>query len=396
MSTLYLTQRGPQTRLTATTLPTKSILAVICLFVLVGILTAGLWPFHSPENQVAWLRSGNGLQLRRHGTLLSAGYFGAAGTPDATGNSVEIWLQPAVAEGSSTILAFYNADARHQFSLHQSDDFLGLQADLYSATASDPSRVAYVPGVFRDRVPRFITVTSGSNCTAVYIDGALAKVFPRFRPGGTAFTGRLVLANSPVKNDSWSGRLLGFAIYDQELTAAEVLRHYKSWTGNQRPDIRHSEQSVAVYLFDEHSGALVHNQAYRNAVDPGIDLLIPEQYAVLDEKFLEPAWKEFQPTWSYWKSVLINVLGFIPLGFFFYAYLVARRTSRPALTTIILGAAVSLTIEVFQTFLPTRDSGTTDLITNTFGTCLGVLLYRWKPTLLRHALQRFSFLARLA
>jgi glycopeptide antibiotics resistance protein len=109
------------------------------------------------------------------------------------------------------------------------------------------------------------------------------------------------------------------------------------------------------------------------------------------EKFLEPPWQEFHNDWGYWKNVLINIGGFIPLGFFFYAYLaIAKRSDLPALTTMLLGAAVSLTIEVLQAYLPTRDSGMTDIITNTLGSGFGVMLYRWKAGLVMDIFHRIA------
>jgi glycopeptide antibiotics resistance protein len=98
----------------------------------------------------------------------------------------------------------------------------------------------------------------------------------------------------------------------------------------------------------------------------------------LHEQVLERPWDEFRRDWNYWKDVGINVAGFIPLGFSFFAYFSSVRSiKRPGLATVALGFFVSFTIEVWQAFLPTRDSGMTDLITNTLGTAIGVLTFKY-------------------
>lgn len=67
-------------------------------------------------------------------------------------------------------------------------------------------------------------------------------------------TGRLIVATSPVGNDPWTGRLKGLAIYHRELTPAEVVRHYETWTGKGQLDLTRKERCLALYLFQEHAG----------------------------------------------------------------------------------------------------------------------------------------------
>jgi VanZ family protein len=344
---------------------------LICVLVLVGILVAGLAPFGRPRNAVTWLGNENGVRFGRHGTIWSSGEFVAADTQGEASCSLEIWLQPDSTSASSTVLAFYTPQDPLQFVLQQYHGLLILSRQL----REDQNRTQIIgtDGVFRRIEPVFITITSGAEKSSMYVDGKLARSFPGISVGKER-TGKLVIGTSPFGKSNWSGKLKGLALYQQELTPEEVLRHYQTWSSQGRPALSGNERAIGVYLFNEGSGDVVHN-----AVRPGIDLYIPERFALLHQLFLEPFWQEFRPSPSYWKDILVNIAGFIPLGFFFCAYWSAvRPTKHPRLTTVVFGFAVSLTIEVLQSYLPTRDSGTTDLITNTLGTFLGVRLYAWK------------------
>ena len=100
--------------------------------------------------------------------------------------------------------------------------------------------------------------------------------------------------------------------------------------------------------------------------------LIPEKYRIEDQALLMPFWKGFDLP-----DILENIVGFVPLGFFFFAYLSMRPSARrTALIVTVLGGLVSITMEVLQSHIPTRQSDSTDVITNTLGTWLGVMLYR--------------------
>jgi VanZ family protein len=352
----------------------RKLLGVVCGMVLGGILVAGLWPFHAPKNDVTWLAGGDGVHFGRHGTILSSAKFQAAEVAADAPCTLEIWIEPDHTGASGTLLTFYAPGSPRQFSLHQSISDLAIQSDIRDGRNQPRTIRLYLDYLFRRGKPLFVTVTSNGGQTSVYIDGVLAQATSKFPLSRQDFDGELIIANSPVDGNSWSGLLRGLAFYNQDLPPAEVYRHFATWTTKGRPEVSGNDRAVALYLFNERTGSVIHNQ-----VPSGIDLYIPYRYQVVDQALLTPFWKEFQPNGSYWADVLVNIAGFVPLGFLFCAYFsLAGRIKRPAQVTILLGFAVSLTIESLQAFLPTRDSGTTDLITNTLGTCLGVGLYRMK------------------
>jgi len=358
------------------------ILDLACIAVLCTILTLGLWPFHAPANDVKWLEGHNGLALGKFGTVISSCAFETSRSQRSEPSaSLEIWLQPRLIWDSGTFLSFCTPEDPFRFSLRQSQTVLQLQAeipndrnrkrevDLY---AEDVFRKGDPQDAFRKGAPRFISITAGTNGLAIYTDGVLVRRVPRFRLPPNQLTGRMVLGDSAGQSDSWRGRLLGVAVYDRELTPPQLWKHYQTWTQAGRPEIQENEGNLALYLFDEHAGNMVHDHGIS-----GVDLSIPENYVVLNQIFLEPFWTEFNMSGSYWRAVLKNIVGFIPLGFCFCARLaMARHVKRPALTAVLLGALVSVTIEVLQAYLPTRDSGMTDIITNTLGTWVGAIWSR--------------------
>jgi VanZ family protein len=359
--------------------PTR-VLKAVCVCVLLITLTAGLWPFHVPRNDVSWLTGENGIFLGKHGSLVSASPLSAADRTHASDFcSIEIWLKPnrIDAAGLGMILAFYSpASQRTTFALRQ---FQGGLVIEHESPYSVPKKTEiYVGEVFGGEQPALVTITSSGSGTATYVDGALRKTVPSFMLSSRDLTGQMVVGNSPSTSYSWSGQLKGLAIYDRELSPAQVSRGFEDWARGSylstvQIDTTKIEGVVARYVFDEGKGRVVRNQ-----LDPATNLLIPERFFVLNEQFLERPWDEYRPGWRYWKNVLVNIVGLVPLGFFFHAYFSAiPKIRRASWLTIALGFAVSLTIEVLQSFLPTRDSGMTDLFTNTFGTALGVVLCAW-------------------
>jgi glycopeptide antibiotics resistance protein len=97
----------------------------------------------------------------------------------------------------------------------------------------------------------------------------------------------------------------------------------------------------------------------------------------LHNSILIPPWKEDHDKLEF-RDLAINILGFVPFGALLFACLRMHRSdSLATFLTVLAGFTITLTIETLQAFIPGRLSGILDIITNTLGTYLGVLLFRW-------------------
>jgi VanZ family protein len=359
------------------------VLGAICVLLACGMLVAGLWPFNPlPKNEVRWLTDRNGLEFGHDGTIVSKEPFEVAEQNQNSFCSFEIYLQPAsvVVNPSITIMDFYTPDNPLQLRLAQHLDHFFVRRDYSDKQNSLTTAEIEIEHAFRPDEPVLFTITSGPTGTSAYRNGVFVDVSRRFGLSCRDFNGQLIIGNSPLGYHTWQGELLGLAIYDDQLTAATVAEHYAAWVQQRSSEDPRSERVnyLGLYSFQERSGRTIHNR-----FGPAPNLDIPTNFSILHKRILTFPWVEFSTDVSYLIDVLINIAGFIPFGFFCCWYLAHHRQwSRAAALTVLAGGIISVTIEILQVFVPARDSGMTDVITNTMGTALGALLWKWHPMFL--------------
>jgi hypothetical protein len=87
--------------------------------VLLITLTLGLWPFHSPRDNVSLLPGVRGPHFGKFATALSEGPLPDLIDESDPAASIEIWLRPPpCGVAVPHILAFYSDGIPYRFSLH--------------------------------------------------------------------------------------------------------------------------------------------------------------------------------------------------------------------------------------------------------------------------------------
>jgi VanZ family protein len=332
-----------------------------CLAMTIGLLAVGLWPFDPfPENDVTWAAAGKGLEFGDHGIVFSSLPLKTLQRSAPQFCALQIQLQPKIVHlnNSGTILVFYTPQNPSQFTLMQYRDELLIRKARPKGTSGFTTVELELEHAFTSDEPVLFTITSGPDTTVAYRNGVRVGNSTRLGLSCEDMSGQLVLGNSPVSDNPWRGTLFGLAIYDSPVTPA---------TTTDDP-----ANLIARYGFSEGLGKIVHNNA-----GSAPNLEIPASFQILHKGFLIPPWDE-PPDKVDARDILINILGFMPFGFLAFGYVQWQRNwNHAAILTVLSGALISLTIEVLQAFVPSRASGVLDIVTNTFGTFLGVLVFRW-------------------
>jgi VanZ family protein len=331
-----------------------------------GIIVAGLWPFNfHPRNEARWIRAGNGLHFDAYGQAYSTAGW-SLNESRGSGNlpfTVELWLRPAETNHPqlSAIFSIHGASDDPDLSIAQSGPNLVVLGYFRDRNSGQEFRQLWFYDVFRRLQPIFVTVTSGQKGTILYRDAKqqpelYSNIFPE------RYFGRLLLGHTTGGTVPWTGDIKGLAVYRREFSGDEIAQHYKDWLQH-KPDLLPCAE--ALYTFDEQDGDIIHN---RSGSAP--NLIIPPRFKPLNPAVLVLP----HPFRLHRIDTLLNILGFMPLGFFLCAYLQDAKhySQRNAFVwAIICGVLTSLGIELLQVFLPSRDSSLLDVVNNVVGTTAG-------------------------
>ncbi len=177
----------------------------------------------------------------------------------------------------------------------------------------------------------------------------------------------LAIGNEGDGKSPWSGEVDTIALCDSAWSF-EQLRHPGELIDRSSP--------LLLLVFDGPREAAIADRSRLQA----LSVTIPDRFEPAQRVILQ----KVRLTLHDLPDILINIIGFVPLGFFTtLAFRPASPRNRWGLpVAMIAGFVVSTAMELLQAYLPTRSSSMNDVLSNTAGMIPGYYLARWTTTLL--------------
>ncbi len=348
----------------------------VIYFILLSILL--LWPFNFfQRNRVSWISGANGIEFEGNGIVASEKPI-----PDlcqkmkmGTGLTLSVWLSSANTRqrGPARIVSYSLNNYRRNFTLGQQGSSLVMRLRTTETSLNGANPSVVIGNVFKSLDPIHIVVTYDYTYQAVYINGKqwIQETIPggKFKNWSAGYN--LTFGNETSADRPWTGKLFQVELFDRPLLKEEVLSKFKKGYLMQGA-VSPGNGSLLSYNFGEGAGRTIHNSG---------SLGIPAN--LTKSNFL----RRLASNYLRWpntslkiilnaKDTILNIIGFIPFGFFLNGIIRNRfgLSWRCSGLVLCLGMAFSFSFESLQYFSITRDSSLVDLVANTFGTLIGILL----------------------
>lgn len=352
----------------------------ICLAILFIILIAGLWPFNFfPKNKVTWLQDQAGVYFSGQGMILSSRPLNdpQQSLLNEKTITIEILIHPMEEsqDDINRIFSIYDEKSSEITFLGQWKKHLVIQSRIKRPFGNIAHSEIGIDNALVKGQNYLLSVASGAEGTTMYINGRLAKTYPRHHLLESLASNEInfIIANSPVGKNSWKGRIMGLAIYNRTITPEKIAKHYQLYLKNNftmRPE--KEEGLIGLYLFSEKQGSVVQDYSGLNN-----HLTVPALFRPVQRIILDPPGHDFRWDKFFFQDSIVNLLGFVPLGFFLTAFLLKAsnwKRNRIYIAVSVTGFVISLAIELLQVYLPSRNSQLDDVICNSVGTVLGILV----------------------
>lgn len=349
-------------------LSSLNILIIYFTFLLFALLIPSA-PFDKIKTKVKWINSSGGIEIISPSVIRSTKpplkFYKAMIEGGGITIDISLTSNKINQTGPARIISYSYGNNLRNFTLGQQGEDLIFRLRTNNSNFNGlPEIVA--KNVFSELNHLRIIITYDFTEYRIYINGNLLLSGERIGDFSNWDPSYFYMLGNEISSDrAWLGKIYKIAIYNQPVNL-EMTNDMDN-----TEDIKHlsNKDLVSLYVFNEGTGKIIRDTSEMKYTG---DLDIPKTiyYGVTPQKtFLSPL------VFNNFKDLSINIIIFIPLGIFLYLNISKFNISIPRLFffVFISGVLFSLTIESLQAFLITRNSSTTDVLTNSFGMILGIL-----------------------
>jgi VanZ family protein len=344
----------------------KTVLIFLGAMVLLITLFFGLKPrgFRF-RNQAELLEDGSGISFTDVGMAYSRGILAEIGISDSF--CIAFTMKPySTGRQLSRVLSLVDGKGR---TLLQVDQWrTGLDIMIWDADGAKIGKIGFENGLNpHENRSLVLSITREEMRLSVDEEAGAEESRGIDAPAGLFRDCRLLIGLSPTGRDPWRGEMKELGFFRGTVSTKEIEDFEDGGTRFSTGAFA-SAQPAALFYFNERSGRTVGDQSGN-----GWNLQIPAFPRLLKHEVLVANLEKPLTDFSQRADMIVNLVGFIPLGVFFSLCFGAfmKSGARIVLLTVCCAFAVSLGIELLQVFIPTRTSQLPDLVLNTLGALIG-------------------------